>query len=151
MALELDQPILLAVAHGTVVHGDDERSSQQGPGRPAAHHGAEHRLAVVHRGPAGAQREKKGKNKNHKTDTPFSGNVTLRLAAGYKHSTGGKRRGRVPHVVLPLNRHVHLVHPALRNRPRRNQQTHPWGGGDRQNRRELVLLARAVAAGRRCL
>lgn len=36
------------------------------------------------------------------------------------------RRRCLPHVVLPLNRHVHLVHSALRNGPRRNQQTHPW-------------------------
>lgn len=57
LALQLDQPILLAVKHGAVVHGDDEGPSQQGPGGPAAHHGAQHRLAVLHRGPGGAQSE----------------------------------------------------------------------------------------------
>lgn len=56
MALELDQPILLAIAHGAVVHGDDERAGQQGAWGAAAHHRAQHRLAVVHRGPAGAAR-----------------------------------------------------------------------------------------------
>lgn len=40
----------------------------------------------------------------------------------------------LPHGVLPLNRHVHLVNSALRNGPSWNQQTHPWGvtGRERQ-------------------
>lgn len=56
MTLELDQPILLAIAHGAVVHGDDERAGQQGAGGSAAHHWAQDRLAVVDRRPAGGVR-----------------------------------------------------------------------------------------------
>lgn len=66
MVLELDQPILLAVTDGTVVHGDDDWPSQQGPGGPAAHHRAEHCLTIIHRRPGGARRE----------STLFSDNVT---------------------------------------------------------------------------
>lgn len=57
MVLELDQPVLLAITYGTVVHGDDDWPSQQGPRRPAAHHRAEHCLAIFHQRPMGAQRK----------------------------------------------------------------------------------------------
>lgn len=57
VVLELDQPVLLSVEHGAVVHGDDDWTSQQGPGGPAAHHGAQHRLAILHQRPGGARRE----------------------------------------------------------------------------------------------
>lgn len=77
MVLELDQPVLLAVTHGAVVHGDDDWPSQQGPGRPTAHHGAQHCLAVVHGGPGGAQRD----THTH-TQTRFSGSVTALSVCG---------------------------------------------------------------------
>lgn len=54
LALELDQPVLLAVTHGTVVHGDDDGPRQQGPRGPAAHHRAQHSLAILYRRSEGA-------------------------------------------------------------------------------------------------
>lgn len=59
LALELDQPVLLAVAHGTMVHGDDGGPRQQGPRGPTAHYRAQHSLTVIHRRPRGAKRGKK--------------------------------------------------------------------------------------------
>ena len=125
LVLELDQPIQLAVEHGAVVHGDDDGPSQQGPGWPAAHHGAQHSLTIVHRGPGGAQRI------THlhtctQSKKPFSEDVTAALAcvrADRVNTALGRGCGRrrcVPHVVLPLNRHIHLIQAALRNGPRWN-------------------------------
>lgn len=137
VALELDQPVLLAVTHGTVVHGDDDGPSQQGPGRPAAHHRAQHGLAIIHWRPEGTHTQRKHTH-THKENTHrnglFSGQSDSSQCEGYMAELTGvnialgcswNRQQCIPHVVLPLNRHIHLIHPALRNRPRWNQQTHP--------------------------
>lgn len=49
------------------------------------------------------------------------------------------RRHCVPHVVLPLNRHIHLIHSALRNGPCWNKQTHPWGAKKRQTHKQTDI------------
>lgn len=119
------------------MHGDDDGPSQQGPGGPTAHHGAQHCLAIIHRGPGGAQTGTHIVTHTHK-ETLFSGTVTEVLvyvrhggADRGKHSSGAvmwqAALRTVPHVVLPLNRHIHLIHSALRNGPCWNEQTHPWG------------------------
>ena len=135
MVLELDQPILLAVTHGTVVHGDDDGPSQQGAGGPAAHHRAQHCLAIVHWGPGGAQTNTHTHTHTH-THTLFNvdltavshmGDMAALTADGAAPGQWCGRQHCIPHVVLPLHRHIHLVHSALRNGPCRNEQTNPWG------------------------
>lgn len=114
LALELDEPVLLAVAHSTVVHGDDDGPSQQGPGGSTAHHRTQHCLSVFHWGPVGAKRI------THVCCLVNMCQISqcmcdMAKLKGLKTVLG--HWSSVPQIVLPLNCYIHLIHSALRNGP----------------------------------
>lgn len=56
LVLQLQQPVLLNVV-AAVVHGEDDGPRQQGSWGSAAHHRAQHRLDVLHRGSGDRRRD----------------------------------------------------------------------------------------------
>lgn len=68
----------------------------------------------------------KQKNKNLEMQR-WKENGDNREEKSHRDGKERKQRANLPQAVLPVHSHIHLIHPALRNSPRWNQQTHTWG------------------------